>query len=87
LPEQRQQVSTEHQDRREGYNHQRDVVEFPRAVGDQSFRWQKLAAVPADQFGATFRRSGNAAIHAVLRRRQSSLEERALMNGNPRVPV
>ena len=33
LPEQRQQVSTEHQDRREGYNHQRDVVEFPRAVG------------------------------------------------------
>jgi len=31
--EKRQQVSTEHQDGREGDNHQRDVVEFPRAVG------------------------------------------------------
>jgi hypothetical protein len=31
--EQRQQVSTEHQDGRESDNHQRDVVEFPRAVG------------------------------------------------------
>jgi len=31
--EKRQQVSTEHQDRRERDNHQRDVVEFPRAVG------------------------------------------------------
>src|SRR5437868_1254582 len=31
--EKRQQVSTEHQDRRESDNHQRDVVEFPWAVG------------------------------------------------------
>ena len=31
--EKRQQVSTEHQDGREGDNHQRDVVEFSRTVG------------------------------------------------------
>jgi hypothetical protein len=31
--EQREQVSTEHQDSSESDNHQRDVVEFPRAVG------------------------------------------------------
>jgi hypothetical protein len=31
--EQREQVSTEHQDGRESKNHERDVVEFSRAVG------------------------------------------------------